>query len=338
VSIEEIKKMSGTAISAVVPMYRGEQTIVAALRSVLDQAVDKLEVLVFDDGSPDRCAATVQQLREDSDDARIVLHRHDNRGLAGTLNRGIDLASGVYIARQDQDDIVLPGRLQKQFDFLESHRDVALVGTWAQIYVGDEPSQRYHRHPAAHDALRLELLFDNPFVHSSVMMRTDIVRGLGGYCEDRSRQPPEDYELWSRIARHHKVANIPEVLTIYREIPGSMSRVGDNPFLKNVIKISSENLSHALGANYSLADCMGLARLYHGEPVERALSKRRVRQMINAAAMVIGGDPADWSDDFRVSLARMRRHLDSRFLRRRLPAPLLSLARRVKRKFLEKRG
>jgi len=256
--------------------------------------------------------------------------QHPNRGLAATLNRGIALAKGRYIARQDQDDLVLAGRLEKQRVFLDTHPDVAMVGTWAQIYSGDTPSQRYHRHPCSNEALQLELLFDNPFVHSSMMIRADVLRETGGYCEDKSRQPPEDYELWSRIARRHRVANLPEVLTVYREMPGSMSRTGDTPFLENVIRIASENLSHMLSQRYSLEECAALANLYHHGGARgslTSLSKARTRQMLEFAAQELSGNRADWSDEFLASYQRMRAHLDSRFLRRRIPAPLLGPAR-----------
>jgi len=79
-----------------------------------------------------------------------------------------------------------------------------------------------HDHPTDNAALQFELLFDNPFLHSSTMLRKTSLDAVGGYSTDRSRQPPEDYELWSRLARRYKVANLPERLTIYREMPRSL--------------------------------------------------------------------------------------------------------------------
>lgn len=329
--------MKAPKISVIVPVYRGESTLSGALESLLNQAEETLEILVLDDGSPDGSRQIAERIAAEAVPETVVVHSRPNRGLAATLNWGISLAIGEFVARQDQDDLVLPGRLRKQRAFLEAHPDVALVGTWAHIYVGDHPSDRYHRHPTTDDALRLELLFDNPFVHSSVMMRADVVRSLGGYSEDRNRQPPEDYELWSRIARHHRVANLPEVLTVYREMPGSMSRVGENPFSKNVIKIASENLEQALGHQFSSADCSALAKLYHGAADSPRLPSRHARRMLEAAARAVGGDPTNWSNEFHDSLTRMRRHLDSRYLRRRVPGPLLPLARWLKRR-IPRRG
>lgn len=264
---------------------------------------------------------------------------HPNRGLAATLNLGISWAHGPYIARQDQDDLALPGRFAKQLAFLEANPDVAMVGTWSQIYAGDVPTPRYHRHPGSNEALQLELLFDNPFVHSSMMIRADVLREVGGYCEDKSRQPPEDYELWSRIARQYRVANLPEVLTVYREVAGSMSRTGDNPFLGNVIRISTENLCHVLASDHPVADCAALAELYHRGGMagfRSPLTKARAREMLDSAALGVGGDRAGWSAEFQSSYRRMRAHLDSRFVRRRIPAPLLAPARWLRNRVLRR--
>jgi hypothetical protein len=79
------------------------------------------------------------------------------------------------------------------------------------------------------------------------MLRKSSLDAVGGYSTDRSRQPPEDYELWSRLARRYKVANLPERLTIYREVPRSLSRAGPNPFQEKLVLIASENLAHATG-------------------------------------------------------------------------------------------
>lgn len=329
--------MSQTEISVIVPVYLGASTLPEALNSIVCQEAANLEILVFDDGSPDDSGDIAEAYSASLVDVDLRVYRHPNRGLAATLNRGIELAQGRYISRQDQDDIVLPGRLEKQKSFLDANPLVAMVGTWAVINFGDTPTQRYHRHPTTHESLQLELLFDNPFVHSSMMIRADVLREVGGYCEEKSRQPPEDYELWSRIARRYRVANLPEVLTVYREMPGSMSRTGDNPFLGNVIRISSENLLHVLAPNYTVSDCVRLAELYHrgGMAGFRSnLSRVRAYEMLSAAARVIGGPSETWSDEFSSSFHRMRTHLDSRFLRRRIPKALLGPARWLKNRMM----
>lgn len=327
--------MRTVKVSAIVPVYRGEETLQDALYSLLDQDVDGLETIVLDDGSPDNSRQIADRIAAQQTNKAILILSHPNRGLAATLNRGISHANGQYIARQDADDIVLPGRLAKQIAYLDAHPDIAMVGTWAQIYHGKIPTRRFHRHPAGNEALQLELMFDNPFVHSSIMIRADVLRQAGGYCEDRTRQPPEDYELWSRIARQHRVANLPETLTIYREVAGSMSRTGGSTLSNNVIRIASENMFHLLEPYNSWDECLALASLYHSggnTPVSPTLTKSKAREMLRELVTIIGGADSAWPDDFLSSYRRIQTHIDYCFIRSHIPSSLLSPALWLKRR------
>ena len=325
--------MTTIDITVVVPVYRGATTLSEALDSVVNQGTKNIEILVLDDGSPDESGEIAEAYSASHEGIDLRVYRHPNRGLAATLNRGIELAQGKYISRQDQDDLVLPGRLERQKSFLEANPAVAMVGTWAVIHERDVPTRRFHRHATTHESLMLELLFDNPFVHSSMMIRADVIREVGGYCEEKSRQPPEDYELWSRISRRYRVANLPEVLTVYREMHRSMSRTGENPFLINVIRISTENLLHVLAPTFTASDCSKLAELYHrgGEAgFKSSLTKALACEMLSMATLAIGGQRPSWSDEFSSIYRRMRAHIESRFLCRRIPRSLLGPARWLK--------
>ena len=96
------------------------------------------------------------------------------------------------------------------------------------------------------------------------MLSSEVFAKVGGYCTDRLRQPPEDYELWSRVARQFEVANIPEVLLVYREVHRSMSRDGVNPFIDRLVTISAENLAWIVGQHTSDQHCVDIAALIHG--------------------------------------------------------------------------
>ncbi len=247
-------------VSVIMAVYNGSSYVGAAIDSILAQTFADFELIVVDDGSTDATA----QILESIGDPRLRLVRQDNQGLAASLNHAISLARGKYLARHDHDDVSLPQRFAKQVAFLDAHPDYALLGTHTVIWVGDQPTDRGHRHPADDPALRFQLLFDSYFVHGSVMMRRDAVVALGGYTLDRSRQPPEDYELWSRIVRQHKVANLAEPLLIYREVPSSISRTVN--FKDKVIKISSENLAYAAGLPHPNGDTQDIAAIVHHEP------------------------------------------------------------------------
>jgi hypothetical protein len=247
-------------VSVLLPVYNCERYIADAISSILSQTFEDYEFIVIDDGSTDRSFEIVNAFN----DPRLNITRQENRGLAATLNRGISFARGRFIARQDQDDLSHPDRLALQVAYMESHPRCGLLGSWAQIMEGDTLSDRFHRHPVNPGELRYNLLFNNPFVHSSVLLRRCVVETLGGYSTDPTRQPPEDYELWSRISRHYDIANLPRVLLSYREIPGSMSRVGPSPFREKLIMISSENIAAASDLSATDPDICAIAAITHG--------------------------------------------------------------------------
>lgn len=278
-----MKNYKDILISVILPIYNGAEYIDEAIQSILNQTYTNFECIIINDGSTDDSASVIKK----NMDSRICFYEQENQGLAATLNRAISLAKGKYVARQDQDDISLPRRFEKQVDFLESHPDHGMVGTWASITDMNGKSQnRAHKHPSESLILKFEMLFNNPFVHSSVMIRKSVFEKAGVYSTDESRQPPEDYELWSRIAREFKVANIPEILHIYREVSGSMSRDGVNPFLDHVITISSENIALHSGKPAPDKHCTDCAALFNG--AYHRLSSRpsftKISQLIHGAA------------------------------------------------------
>lgn len=246
-------------VTVVMPVYNGAAYVAPAIESILAQTFANFEFIIINDGSTDDSSNVIRRFK----DPRIRFIEQDNKGLAATLNRGIAMARGEYIARQDQDDISLPLRFEKQLTFFSANPHCALVGTRSEIWEGEDKTNRVHNHPAADYVLKYELLFNNPFVHSSVMLRKSALDSVGVYTTDISRQPPEDYELWSRLARRFELANIPEVLHIYREFPGSMSRVSTNPFVNKVMRISAENISWYLGTDVPDRDIMDLVCLVH---------------------------------------------------------------------------
>jgi hypothetical protein len=251
-------------VSIVLPVYNCEQYLGDAVESLIVQSFSSFELIIIDDGSTDRSPDIIGSFN----DERIRVFRQANQGLAATLNRGISLARGKYIARQDQDDLSRPDRISLQVAYMEGHPDCVLLGSWAQIMEADRLVERFHRHPVDELLLRYQLLFNNPFVHSSVLLRRSALLKVGGYTTDPDRQPPEDYELWSRLSRIGSVANIGEVLQIYREIPGSMSRIGPSPFKRRLIMICSENIAAATGLTSDDPSIQAIATLTHGEASE----------------------------------------------------------------------
>jgi glycosyltransferase involved in cell wall biosynthesis len=306
--------MASPTVSVILPVYNGATDVPKSVASILGQTWRDLELIVIDDCSPtDNSAEVIQALQRDLGDDRLRIELlPQNRGLAGALNHGIGLARGTYIARQDQDDISLPERIADQVAYMQAHPGCGLLGTRAEIWIGDEPTGRLHAHPTGDAALKFALLFNNPFVHSSVMMPRAALDAVGLYCTDRSRQPPEDYELWSRIARRFPVANLERALLVYREVPQSMSRTGPNPFLEKLITIGAENLAFANGLAEPDAACRETVALmnaaYHA--VSGTIALAEMEKLITGAARAIeAGSPGESLEAARrEALLNLRHH------------------------------
>ena len=314
-------------VSVVLSVRNGGADLPRAIATILTQSFADLELIAIDNGSSDETAGFLDGIK----DPRVRVFHQEDAGLAAALNRGISLARGRYIARQDHDDWALPARIEKQVRFLDAHPDTALIGTCAEIWIGDSATGRFHDHPADDAALRFELLFNNPFVHSSVMIRKAALDEVGGYTTDPARQPPEDYELWSRIARRFRLANLPERLTIYREVPSSMSREGAHPFKRKLVLLSAENLAAVSGLVQPEQIHIDIAALVHDLPdmLSRRPDLTAMCEVLADAGRKIGGGAPSADIDARV--ARWTRQLQYRFqVQRPVIKGIWTTARRIR--------
>jgi glycosyltransferase involved in cell wall biosynthesis len=192
-------------------VHNGEPYLCAAVESILTQTFQDLELIVVDDGSTDNSLRLLQDYA--TNDARLkVLKNESNIGLASSLNKGFSAARGTYVARMDSDDISLPHRLERQVSFMDSHPDISVCGTWANLFGHQNAAKKY---PTEHDDIRASLLFYTPVFHPSVMFRKSDIAQLDHLYEDK-RQRVEDLELWSRLTTRLKMANLPEYLLKYR--------------------------------------------------------------------------------------------------------------------------
>lgn len=210
-------------VTVVMSVYNGEAHIHEAIGSILGQTMTDWEFLIVDDGSTDDTATILKHYA--SNGCRFkILKNTNNIGLTKSLNRGIKLARGKYIARQDADDKSLPERLEKQVQFLETNADYFLIGTDYEII--DEHSNIIGKPeipvPINNHEIKAAINKYNTFVHSFVMFRNDVSRI--GYFYDTGYKYSQDYELWTRILKHHNAYNLPEVLGLIRTWPGMVSK------------------------------------------------------------------------------------------------------------------
>jgi hypothetical protein len=206
------------------PVYNGKNYVGLAIESILSQTSQDFEFIIIDDGSTD---TSIDIIRSYQDPRIILFENGTNTGIVASLNRGLLVARGKYLARMDADDLCMPERMEKQFHYLEAHPEVGLLGT--AIRVINETGRVLHvqHFPTQDSILRWRLLFSNPFAHSSIMIRRELALKENGYRDVAS----EDHDLWLRISRLSGISNLPEELVMLRRYPGTYTDAHGHPQL-----------------------------------------------------------------------------------------------------------
>ena len=224
-------------VTVLLPTYQSERYLSEAVQSVLAQTYSDFELLAVDDDSTDRTVDILQSYH----DSRIRVIQGRKRGLADALNLGISVAQGEYIARMDADDIMLPTRLAKQVEFLDTNPCVAVCGSWQQ-YFG--MSTFIHKPPASASQCRANLLFACDLCHSTVTLRREFFQAHGLNYDGRFAA--EDFELWTRVLDYGEIANLPEVLGYYRDTGHSITDKKLRELIQQNRQIVAATLSRTL--------------------------------------------------------------------------------------------
>lgn len=206
-------------ISVIMPAYNAERYIREAIDSVLKQSFEDFEFIILNDCSAD----TTEQIILSYSDPRIIyLKNEENMGVAATLNRGLDIAVGEYIARMDADDIAMPERFQMQVDYLDSHPGVVVCGSSIVPFNenGNSPMRSF---PGQPEAAKIELLFMPCVAHPTVMIRGSVLREKK-LAYSLELEGAEDYGLWWEIAKYGDIVSLPLCLLRYRVHPNQASR------------------------------------------------------------------------------------------------------------------
>ena len=204
------------AITVLMTVLNGGCHLAPAVQSILSQSHTDFEFLIVDDASTDGSIETLKTLA--AEDSRIRLLLNDrNKGQTACLNQGLREAKGKWIARQDADDLSLPGRLAAQWDAVRSCPDLVLLGVNGWI-IDEKGACSGLIHAPLHDpGIRWSMPFRNPFIHTGVMFRA----GEGFY--DEEFKICQDWEFWSRLAECGRLANLPNRLVAYRHSEKSLS-------------------------------------------------------------------------------------------------------------------
>jgi glycosyltransferase involved in cell wall biosynthesis len=214
--------MSAPAISIVMPFYNAAPFLAEAVHSILDQTFKDFECIIINDGSTDESDKIIQTF---SDQRIKYLLNEENMGLVFSLNKGLEASTGLLIARMDGDDISLPDRLLKQFEYLRMHPHADLVATQVQLinekghHTGFWKDDREHTSP---EQIREFLAFNNCIAHPTILAKADIIKKLGYRA---SQGQAEDYDLWLRwISAGNTIHKINEVLVKHRILAHSFTR------------------------------------------------------------------------------------------------------------------
>ena len=218
--------MKPPLVSVIVPAYNAAAFVGEALRSALSQTYPHLEVIVVDDGSTDETSDLVQAIARE--DARVVLIRQQNAGVARARNAAIERASGEFIAPLDADDIWYPRKLELQVrHMLDAGPEVGLVYAWWTIIDAAGRISIPSIKPCLEGHVSDALLRSNFIGNASVpLIRRSCIEKLGGYntaMKAQGGQGCEDWDLALRISERYAFGVVRTCLLGYRKVEGAMS-------------------------------------------------------------------------------------------------------------------
>jgi glycosyltransferase involved in cell wall biosynthesis len=206
-------------VSVILPVYNSVKYASLSIESVLKQTFSDFELLIINDGSTDESLKIIESFN----DQRIKVINQNNKGVTASLNIGLSLSHGTYIARIDADDIWSdPNKLAKQIEYLSKNPDCVVLGTWAKIIDKDGEEKSQLSYPKTDREIRSEILIKNCFIHPSVIFNKEVCLKAGSFNENEKYV--EDYGLWLRMGQFGKFTNIPEYLMSYRVHRGGVTQ------------------------------------------------------------------------------------------------------------------
>ena len=230
-------------ISLIMSVYNGEDYLAETVESVLCQTFTEWEFIIINDCSTDNTSKILAEYA--SKDARVKVHTNKtNLRLPSSLNKALSLAEGKYIARMDADDICMPDRLQKQYDFMEANPNVDLSSCRFMTLKNGVYSSGGCGGKGDSESIKALLLVTNPILHPGIIAKADVIKELG---YDKNFTCTEDMELWTRFVLNNKrVEILSEYLMIYRLHDKQITETTLDKQKNEVIKIQKTYLSQLL--------------------------------------------------------------------------------------------
>jgi len=256
--------MNPPAVTVLMTVFNAGKYLDPAIASIAGQTFQDWEFLIVDDASTDGSPAVAEGWA--SRDQRIrVIRNAVNKGQTPCLNQGLREARGAWIARQDADDLSLPERFARQ---LAAAGDAALIGTNGWIIDATNRVIGLLDAPLTQASIQATSPFLNPFMHTAVMARTQVIRDeLGGY--DESFRIAQDYDLWARLIAAHASANLPDRLVCYRHLATSLSKSGSNTAFAEARRVAEREATRVFGRPLTEPEFDLLASFREGLPAEK---------------------------------------------------------------------
>ena len=260
--------MSKPLVSVIMPVYNAEKYLTAAMQSILQQTLTDFEFIIINDASTDRSKEIIHAAK----DTRIQYWENEkNEGYIFSLNKALALAKGTYIARMDADDISQPERFSHQYDFLQQHSQIDLVGSAVTIDRGGAPAKATEiwDYPVTSGGVKARLLFNTAHAHPVVFFRRSLIdKGL--YRYDPAYYPAEDYRLWINLQEYVNTANLEESLLTYRITSSQTSSVANEKQMHYASQLRASYFCQLLPHRFAWDEKMAYEFWHSGFRVEPA--------------------------------------------------------------------
>lgn len=216
-------------LSVIMPVHNGSSYLVDSIKSVLIQNYSNFELIIINDGSTDNSEKIIKEFN----DERIKLISNKKKsGIVYSLNKGLNISRGKFIARMDSDDICTKNRFMSQVNFLLKNQEIGLCsGHILKIDSSGKVLSKVN-FPISDKDCNMHFLFGNPIVHPAAMFKKDLALEVGGYSI--GSEPAEDLDLWLKISSKSKIANLNKVLLHYRIHEQNYSSVKYNIYFEKL--------------------------------------------------------------------------------------------------------
>lgn len=247
-NLEKVKKNNSPILSVIMPVFNGERYLPDSINSILNQSFKNFEFIIINDCSTDKTNYILSEYKS-LDNRVIIINNLKNKGIAYSLNEAIKISKSDLIVRMDADDISLPNRLKRQFDFMNQNPDIAISGMGAKINNGSIFGMPLFKPFLDDNQIKSQLLFESPFMHPTIIFRKNVFQ-LNSLSYNLTFTSAQDYNLWVDFSRVSKMGNIIDAGIIYRLNSNSVSNKHKKEQTNFADKIR-ENYLNKLGINFT---------------------------------------------------------------------------------------